>query len=262
MMKLMKYELIRRRSLLIGTALAMILAEAVILYGIYKGGSGLNTMSAVLTVLLTAGAFLLPFLDTIAQFYSDFKHKHGFMLFMTPNSGYSIVWSKVIFAALELLASVALLVGCLFLSYAAVNYFYEGALSGIFEGIWKDLGTTIPVTRMVLGFLGMYGLQLLAYLSIAVLALTVTRIMMPRNSYHWLVALLIYFALSLAVGFVNSGVLMIFGLIGDIRQISENAVQAGSVLGKYFAIGAVTYFLWFIGCNTLSGRLVDKNLDL
>jgi hypothetical protein len=34
MMKLMKYELIRRKSLLIGTALAMILAEAVILYGI------------------------------------------------------------------------------------------------------------------------------------------------------------------------------------------------------------------------------------
>jgi hypothetical protein len=108
----------------------------------------------------------------------------------------------------------------------------------------------------------MYGLQLLAYLSIAVLSLTVTRIMMPRNSYHWLVALLIYFALSLAVGFVNSGVLMLFGLIGDIRQISENAVQAGSVLSKYLAVGAVIYFLWFIGCNTLSGRLVDKNLDL
>lgn len=261
MLKLMKYELLRRKNLLIGTALAMILIESIILYGIYRGGSW-NVLSIVLTVLSCAGAFLLPFLDTVAQFYSDFKHKHGFMLFMTPKSGYSVVWSKVLFAALELLTSAAILIGCLFLSYAAVNFFDKGSLSAIVEGIHAEIGTQASFTRMLLGFLGMYGLQLLAYISIAVLALTMTRIMMPRNSYHWLIALLIYFALTIAVGLVNSGVLMLFGFIGDIKQVADNALHVGSVIGKYFIVGAATYILWFVGCNTLSGLLVNKNLDL
>ncbi|OQB22812.1 MAG: hypothetical protein BWY11_02017 [Firmicutes bacterium ADurb.Bin182] len=262
MLNLMKYELLRRKNLLIGAALSMVLAESVIVYGIFKGGNW-NVLSGVLTVVLCVGAFLLPLLDTVAHFYSDFKHKHGFMLFMTPQSGYSIVWSKVLFGVAELAAVALLLLGCLYLSFSVANGFNSVLLTDFVEEMRRGLGAGgSSAMQLLFSFTGMVGLQLSAQLSVAVLALCVTRVIIPRNSYHWLVALLMYFALALGVDLLNSGVLLMFGFYGDIMRSVQNPNTILDMLGKYFAISAVTYFVWFIGCSFFSGFLINKNLDL
>ena len=125
-----------------------------------------------------------------------------------------------------------------------------------------ELGTGFMRTGTLFVFLGTVLLQFLAQLSIAMLALTITRIMMPRNSYHWLIALLIYFALAFAVSLVDSGLLILFGFIEDVGHSIQNPSVIFDALGKYFAVGAVSYTVWFIGCSILSGHLVHKNLDL
>jgi hypothetical protein len=72
-----------------------------------------------------------------------------------------------------------------------------------------------------------------------------------------------YFALALIVNIVNGVLLLVFGVIGDFMSIANDAVVINSGLfTKYFIIGAVTYTAWFAGCTVLSGRLINRGIDM
>ncbi len=255
MMKLMKYELLRRKSLLIGGVLAILIIEGATLFSLYKGGNW-DILAIFLTILLVVGGLLGTFLDAVIRLYSDFKQKHGYMLFMTPQSGYRIIWCKTLFAVLEMITAGLIIAGCLALSSIAVDHFHSGMASRFFA--------TMSIENVtLLGFIALALLQLMAQLAIALLAVTVSRTMMQGNSYNWLVALLMYFALAIVVNLVNGGLLLAFGVVGDILQLTSDAsLLAGKLLAKYVAIGAGTYAVWFVGCTLLSGRLASRSIDL
>lgn len=263
MMKLLKYELLRRRSLLLGTAIAMLFMEGVVLYSIYRGG-GWNTLAIVISVVMAVAGLLLPILDTVTKLYSDYKQKHGYMLFMTPQSGTRIIWAKVLFGAMETVAVVALLCGCLLLSGAAVDRFQGAGMTIILASIQQELGIG-SLNGMVLVYAGLVTLQMLAQMAIAMLAVSVSRMMVQGSGYNWLIALVMYFALAIMVNMADSLVLVAFGFIGDMTQMMHDAANANAVMGmltKYFAISAVVYAVWFAVCTFLSGRIASRKIDL
>lgn len=103
----------------------------------------------------------------------------------------------------------------------------------------------------------------MAQLSIAFLAVTVSRAIMRSGSYNWLIALVMYFALAMIVNMADGILLLAFGVIGDIMSITNDTMLFNSGLFvKYFIIGAVTYSAWFVGCTLLSGCLVNRGIDL
>ena len=260
MMKLMKYELLRRKNLLIGGLITMLLIEGIALYGIYRGGAW-NTLSVVMTVLLMMGGLLLPILDTVTKLYADYKNKQGYMLFLTPQGGSRIVWAKTIFGAFEVLAAMAVLVGCLALSAAALNAFQNGMLDAMFADIRQDLGDVFLGGGAAV-FTGLVALQMFAQMAIAMLAVTVSRVMVRGSGYNWLIALAMYFALAIAVNVVDSLLMVAFGLIGDAARVMNDVSGIGAMLAKYFAIGAGVYAVWFVACTIVSGRLASRHVDL
>lgn len=260
MMKLLKYEWMRRRSLLLGALITLLFVEGLALYGIYRGGSW-NTLSIVMTVLLVVGGLLLPILDTVTKLYADYKQKQGYMLFLTPQSGTRILWAKAIFGALETVAVVALISGCLVLSGAALDHFQQGMATGFLFTFQQELGA-ISMNSMLFVYAGLITLQMLAQMAIAMLAVTVGRVLVQGNSYSWVIALVMYFALALAVNMADSLLMVVFGLVGDITSLMNNASDVMRFLGKYFAIGACTYAVWFSVCTLLSGRLASRKVDL
>lgn len=252
MMKLMKYELLRRKTLLLGAVISILFAESVVIFSLYRGESW-NVLAVFLTVVIGVVGLLLPFFDTVMRLFSDFKQKHGYMLFLTPKSGYQIVWSKTIFGILEIVAAAILVAGCFILSGTVADQLHNGALSDF-------LATFKISTGMLIGIGGVALLQLLAQLSIAVLAVVISRVMVKGGNYNWLIALAMYFALAMAVGMVNGTLLSAFGLVGDVMHLV--AANMGVFMAKYFAIGAVTYIVWFFACTLVSGRLVKRGIDL
>ena len=260
MMKLLKVELMRRKNLLLGAAVAMVIVEGVALYGIYRGG-GWNTLAIIMTVLLMIGALLLPILDTVTKLYSDLKHKQGYMLFLTPQGGNRIVWAKAIFGVLEIVASMALLFGCLALSAAALDGFQQGAASALFADLRQQMGDMFFGGRLAV-FTGLVALEMFAQMAIAMLAVTVSRVMVRGSSYNWLIALAMYFALAIAVNVVDSLLMVAFGFVGDTLRLINDVSEMGRILAKYFAIGAAVYAVWFIACTIVSGRLASRHVDL
>lgn len=269
MMKLMKYELLRRKQMFIGAALTILFVEGVTLLGIYLGGgwigtgadgwNGWNVLAVVMTALLVVGVFVLTFLDAVTRLYSDYKQKHGYMLFMTPQSGYRIIWAKTIFAVLEVIAAGIVVAGCLALSCMALEQVY-GAVTKFFADPPADINIIVSVgTSGIIAAL----LQIMAQLSIAILAVTVSRAMTRSNNYNWLIALVMYFALALIVNFADGALLVAFGVIQDIKLVDHGApFFENGMYAKYIIIGAATYLVWFTGCTLLSGRLLKRGIDL
>jgi ABC-2 type transport system permease protein len=269
MTKLMKYELNRRKHMLIGAAITMLFLEWIALLGIYNGGgwraasgggwNGWNILAVGMTALLVIGGFALTTLDAVTRLYSDYKQKHGYMLFMTPQSGYRIIWAKTVFALLEILAAGLIIAGCLALSCMALEHVY-GAVSIFFANPPIDIGVLINLITSG-GILGL--LQIMAQLSIALLAVTVSRAVTQGSSYNWLIALAMYFALAVVVNVGNSYLLLAFGVVGDVLRINNGiALIDSGLLTKYLIIGAVTYSAWFTGCTLLSGRLINRGMDI
>ncbi len=261
MIKLMKYEFLRRRPLLLGALLTLFVFEGIIIFSIFQGG-GWNGLAVVLTFLIAIGALLLPLLNTVTKLYADLKHKQGYMLFLTPQSGNRIILSKTLYGAIETLVAVALVTGCLVLSGHTVEQLYPGTVTGILSSMQHELGI-VSINSLTTVYVLLIALQLIAQMSIAVLAVTFSRVIMRAANYGWLVALLMYFVFAVGVNVVNGILLLAFGLAGDIISlISASSSQIGGILGKYFLIGAFTYAAWFVGCTALSGRLASKNVDL
>ena len=260
MMKLLKYELMRRKPLLLGAALMMLFVEGLALYGIYRGGNW-NTLALVMTVLLAVGGLLLPFLDTVTKLYADYKQKQGYMLFLTPQSGTRILWAKAIFGAIETAAVVVMIGGCMALSGAALDHFQQGVATSLLQTIQQEMGL-VSLSSMLLVYTGLITLQMLAQMAIAMLAVTVGRVLVQGNRYNWLIALVMYFALALAVNMANSLLMVAFGLVGDVTHLMNNTADVTRFIGKYFAIGACTYAVWFAVCTIFAGRLAGRKVDL
>ncbi len=261
MIKLMKYEFLRRKPLLLGALLTILVLEGITIVTIFQirafGG-----LTVVLTLLLVIGALLLPLLNTVTKLYSDLKHKQGYMLFLTPQSGSKIILAKSLYGAIETLVSVVLTAGCLMLTAHFANQFYPGAVTDILSSIQLELGLA-SLDGVFAVYTLLIVMQLVAQMAIALLAVTFSRVILRATNYGWLVALLMYFVFGVGVNIVNGLLLVAFGLIGDIgRLIPTDATQLGGLFSKYFIIGAVTYAAWFIGCTAVSGRLASKHVDL
>jgi hypothetical protein len=266
MTKLLKYEFSRRKQMLIGAAIAMLFIEGVVLVGIYNGGgwkeagvsgwNNSNILAVAMTALLVIGGYVLAFLDSVTRLYSDYKQKHGYMILMTPQSGYRIIWAKTLFALLEIVAAGILTAVCLALSCMAIEHVY-GGVTLFFAEPPVDLGV---LTWAGISCILVWLLQTMAQISIAILAVTVSRAVTQGSSYNWLIALLMYFALAILVNVVNGAVLIAIGAIRDFMFI-DDIIKTG-LLAKYLTIGAVLYSAWFAGCTRLSGRLINRGMDI
>ena len=89
MLKLIKFEFIRKYKLL---SMTLISAIALNILAISRGPGG-STMFILLFPLVLSVLYLI---DIIKMYSEDLNKKTGYMLFMTPNSGYKIISSKLL----------------------------------------------------------------------------------------------------------------------------------------------------------------------
>lgn len=95
MLKLIKYEFIKKYRLFL---IALAVAAIINIFAILKGSIAGSTIFLSVFPIVIA---ILYIVDVIKMYSEDLNKKSGYMLFMTPNSGYKIILSKVITAIIE-----------------------------------------------------------------------------------------------------------------------------------------------------------------
>jgi len=240
------------------------------LYFLNKQGD-YAVFTIILMFMMAFGVLLLTFLDVAVQYYNDFKKSQGTLLFLTPNSGYKIIGSKMIFGALELLTGLGLVVICVWITNTvAANLGYAGITTQINE--FKEvMALVFGETGMwfaAVGFILLVFLQYTASQSVAISSITLGRTMLSRNSYNWLWAVLIFIGVNIGIQTINSLILVLIGM-GDGLFNSEfiitNAEEAAEIVKKvtkYLIVGGAQYIFWIATSFFVSSTLLNKRIDL
>ena len=119
MLNLIKYEFIKKTNLVI----ALILSIIVNLFLVLKFQTQGSTMFIGLFPLVIMTLYVV---DVISMYSRDLNNKSGYMLFMTPNSGYKIIFSKLITAIIE-----GILILVVYFLIILINGMYVGLIFNV-----------------------------------------------------------------------------------------------------------------------------------
>lgn len=257
MLKLIKFEFLRKRMVFAIAAVLTILGQIYALFQYYKLDGDVRTylggeIFGLFIGLVLVGFAILYFIDIIFLFREDlFKHE-GYMLFMTPVSGYGILGAKLIFALLEGLAIAAIYLILFLLNYNLMH-------AGIFSFSIADVDRLILFTSVKALFFGLLVLiefALTVYLSFALFKSLFNNTRMKG---------LITFGIFVGVNIVKSRTVGLFGdLFGfnieTVHMSSTNlALEAANVAINYGIVATIiSAVLIFAG----TGYLLENKINL
>jgi hypothetical protein len=262
--KLMKYELFRRSKLLVTILLVLVFMEVAAVFGLYMGNDWLILFFLMLFGMAFA-AFVVPLIDAVANYYSDFKNTHGYMLFLTPSSGYQIVGSKALFALIEFIAAAALVAGFYVANFYLAKAFGYNDVALMISSALGQIPEIFGASTAGIITLGIITaiLQYSNVMMLAITALTIAKTLLSQKSFNWLIALLLFFVLSMCTQAVNG--LVVFTGVGFggsiLRQTVSSDVPAMNIT-RYLLTSMVLYIVWISAGYVSSSLLLNKRVDL
>lgn len=229
MLKLIKFEFIRKK-MLFAIAIALVIIGQV--YALFKyfdieapvrAYIGQEVFAVYVSIVLVVMA-ILYLIDIILLFRNDLFKQEGYMLFMTPNSGYKILGAKLIFALLE---GVAIAAFYLLLVYFNLKMMKLDVINFEFFKISTDEWMVI-VKGLLLGVFVLLEFALTVYLSFALFKSIFSNVRFKG---------LITFFIFIAINVFKS---KIMGVVGDVINRSQEVIQVSS---SYFPIEQVNQAL-------------------
>ena len=261
MLKLIKFEFLRKRTVF---AAALILTLIGQVYALYKY-FGINESFRAVYSENMLGAFsgvvfvafgLLYFIDVVTLFRQDLFKQEGYMLFMTPNSGYKLLGSKLIFALVEGIGIGIIYVAIMFFNLYIFNQ--AGALINLqfsLEGIeWIHIWM---ITKgILLGALVIIEFALTVYISFALF-----KSLFNNTRFKGAVT----FGIFLAIMFIKAKTLeLIVNLLESSQWLDqymhslETLKSVSAAMNIYFMVVLVSVGILFAG----TGYLLEKKINL
>ncbi len=260
MMKLLKYELIRKKKLYIA-ALYIFTALTIL------AATGLPKMDndhfwfilvIVSSAIIFAGGVFLPVIINTANYYNDYKKTNGYMMFLTPSSGAKIFGSKILCAAIDTLGSL-IYIGLFILALccaANVNIFIDAP---IFLTDIYSLFPEFSITAVILLLCIALFLQIIGAIVLAMFSITLSKTMLSHRSINWFVPLVIFLGLLLLELFLSALI-----VTSANRYVTDepylNMFSANGPL--IFNISLAISILLIAAYTTVSSALINRKLDL
>lgn len=256
MLKLIKYEFIKKYRLIL---IVLIASAALNVLMISRGAGGSSIFLALFPIIMS----VLYVGDIIKMYSDDLNKKSGYMLFMTPNSGYKIVISKIITAIIEgfailLLYFIFIVINgsyIIFVSGADINfneiiYVINNILSGRF-GI--NLGHVFMF--LITGLL-----FLISFLTTAYTAMTIRKSIFSEVKFGGALSFLIFILLNWGISAISTE---IFDLLTPYYNSLVNMPRptATDLVYIFMPINVLSIIQSTI-LTLCSGYLLEKKINL
>ncbi len=209
MKALIKYEFRKTLSVKLAVLGLTAAAEIAFLLGLALGKENLTAIGTLFLTMLAFGGILVIGLATILTLHRDMNTKQSHMLFMTPNSCYRILGSKVgenalslLFAGAFFFALGALDLTLLFAREASLQELWNmirSFLRSINEKITLDIPTMLTLTAVVLS-------TWFTTVTAACLADVVSSALLNGKKSSGVIAFLLFIALSVLLSWVQNAV--------------------------------------------------------
>jgi hypothetical protein len=260
MVKLIKYEFIRKFRLLSVSAAIVLLLNAFVLFKLRTGILAPEGQIAGLAVFFSSllGIFFVLFMvDVILMYSQDLDRKSGYMLFMTPNSGYKILGSKVtagIIEGLMFLAGIMLLMAINFYGFYG-EPFRELLGSSLFQFLTEQIhlrgAEFFPF--LAISLFAVF-VTIVTLILIVFAAISIRKSILAEKKIGELLSLIIFLLLSWLDGKICS--LCFSGAYhnGILTVAGANYANVTAYILTEIVFGMIMFIL--------SGYLLDKKIDL
>ena len=237
MLRLLKYEL--RKTLMSKLILlaVTVVAQAVFLAGLWGDRENTLAIGAVLLFFIAIIGIALMGILSVATLHKDMNTRQGYMLFMTPNSCYSILGAKVIECALSILLAGAFFfaLGCLDFSLLlgkGANQQIWDMVKQVIQSINSELQLDAPhVSALVFGMLASW----LCTITTAYLADVVSSALLNGKKGNGIVTFLLFLALNYMISKLLS---LIPSSLGVITVLVLQGAAALVLAGVMYVITA------------------------
>lgn len=249
MLKLIKYEFVKKYRMFMSVIITTILAG--IFISIKFGEMGFP----VFTLVLSIGLFMLYAVDVIQMYSQDINKRTGYMVFMTPNSGYKIISSKVITALLEGLGMLIFFILIITLN-SAIIYGLESLFQINFYGL--DISYNEVIINMFI-FLVAVLLLSIQFLLTIYSAITIRKSVLSNVKFKGLIS----FGIFILLNYVIEKIYTIPYRLIDISMYEHvSSIPSPGELLKVLTPAMLTAAAVCVLLTFLSGYLLEKKINL
>ena len=252
MLKLMKYEF--RKQAFSKLIIAVTLAAMLVLYAVMliRG----NADSAGITIGFIGMAMFIAVIfvafECLSTYSKDLKTKQSYMLFMLPKSPRSILLSKILASAVQVIAILVVFTVVMFTCTAAfvarfddIAVFINDLLDIFFNAKLSDI---VNIRIVLKGIILTFTLWLFL-VTLALFVTTLANTVMNGSKFMTFVSVIAYFVFSIIIDKIESAIA--YCLLGN---------TAGG--GLYILVCTVFYFIVDIALFFATAWLIDKKLSV
>ena len=225
MMNLIKYEFIKKYSLFTSLLVWGILGNLVckIIFG-YNG-------SIVYVIAIPWVLFIVYISDLVKSYSSELDNKTGYMLFMTPNSGYAIIFSKLI--------SIFITGAGLVLVYFIISSFNGMMLKVVYEMDFLEVIKLIAIEAN----------YSITFILIVYTSITIRKSILSNSKYRGVLSFIIFLSLSFVIVHFDGLTFFVNNQANIDREIS-------------LTLALVFNGIVSAGLAILSGYLLENKINL
>lgn len=236
MLKLMKYEF--RKQLFSKFAILGILGlmELWFLYGLLANKENTYMTAALFLMLLALIVMLYVSFECMLTFNNDLKTKQSYMLFMVPESTYSIMGAKVLSAMIQIFLTMLLFGIVAFADIMAVfsrNGEIEAFITGIQNLLRDFLNLDISLGKIVIVIVS-YVVSWFSMIVMGMFSVVLSATFMANNRLKTLISFVIFIVLNVIVNKVNRMI------IGGFRAVYADYIKSIIFL---FIVSIIMYFV-------------------
>lgn len=258
MLNLIKYEFIKKSKLILIALIASLVAN---IYLFTKGTGG--SIIFLSTFPMIASVFY--FVDILKMYSEDLNKKSGYMLFMTPNSGYKIIVSKILTAVVEgfallFLYFIYVLINGFFILYntgANINFNINEIIVSLNNLLSGSLGFNLGHIFMIL-ITAL--LVLVGFLTTAYTAMTIRKSIFSEIKFGGALSFVIFLLINWGLSYVSTGILDMLTPYYDF--INAAARPTAQELVYIFMPINVLSLIEIVALTFCSGYLLEKKINL
>ena len=202
MFKLMKYELRRNLTTLVILYAVILGLEAYALFGMLTKSETHTAISFTLLVFGVFAVIMFIFVIAIQSYSKELGSKYSYMTFMTPNTTYSIIGSKLLSTGLIALTTTILAVLLVVVDFNIfINQFADvkeakEAFEQILTSRGYDLGN---IFASVLVYFIVLWLGIFTWICVAYFAITLSATAFSNKKFRGVISFIIFIVIAVAI---------------------------------------------------------------
>lgn len=256
MIKLIKYEFIKKYRLIM---IILIASAALDVFLIANGATGGAAFLAAFPMVMA----VLFIVDIIRMYGDDLNKKSGYMLFMTPNSGYKIIVSKLITAVIEgfailLLYFIFIIINGAYIIFRSGGEFnFNDIIYAVNSLISGSFGFNLAHVFM---FLLTALLFLISFLTTAYTAMTIRKSIFSETKFGGALSFVIFLLLNWGISRISSE--FFDALTPYYYNFDFSSQVTASELAHAFLPLNILFIVQIILLTLCSGYLLEKKINL